>query len=125
MDTEQTTTTTEQTVADAPVATVTAPPAAPAPTVTDPVAPASAPAAPSSAPAPTPAKRPSLGRIVVFREFADVDCAAMQDRAAIVTAVWSDTCVNLTVFDPDGSTRGVTSATLGDGHRSWSWPRMV
>lgn len=123
MDTEQTQTTTEQAAADAPVATTTAaaPPAAET-RAPDPVAPSSPLAAPSSAPAP---KRPSLGRIVTFREFADVECCAFQDRAAIITAVWSDTCVNLTVFDPDGATRGVTSATLGTGHRSWSWPVMV
>lgn len=38
-----------------------------------------------------------------------------QPLAAIVTHVWSDTCVNLAVFDSNGVSQGRTSVTLEHG----------
>lgn len=61
--------------------------------------------------------KPSVGRIVHYRE-PRVE-GGHEIRAAIVTRVWSDTCVNLTVFGADGGVYGVKSAT------AWSWPERV
>lgn len=78
---------------------------------------------PTSEPAPAPAPKPSVGRIVHYREPRVDDTHAI--RAAIVTAVWTDTCVNLTVFDKRGGTFAVTSASLGVDGGCWSWPERV
>lgn len=70
--------------------------------------------------APAPEPKPSIGTIVHFRApCVDGDHTI---RAAIVTRVWSPACVNLTVFAEDGSTYGVTSASLGS---SWVWPERA
>jgi hypothetical protein len=64
-------------------------------------------------------QKPSIGRIVHFKR-GDVACAA------IVTRVWSDTMVNLTVFDPDGGPDvKFTSSRYGTGDTEWSWPPRV
>jgi hypothetical protein len=92
------------------------------------------------------AMTPSVGRIVHYyppeSHGKDDGGAGVRDRKrqpypAIVTHVWSDTCVNLRVFD-DGtfllghatSTPVVTSCTLaepdaGVRHEFWSWPPRV
>lgn len=102
----------------------TQPGAAADPTGAAPVAPAPAPE-PSS---PTPAapvaspQAPSLRRMVAYYEYADVECDSLVERAAMIVHVWSDTCVNLVVWDANGDSRAMSSVTLGTGHRSWSWP---
>ena len=65
-------------------------------------------------------QKPSVGRIVHFRQ-GDVTLAA------IVTKVWSDTCVNLAYFTEGGSCSGRTSVIFGTGIEdcSWSWPPRV
>ena len=50
--------------------------------------------------------KPSIGRIVLFHPWPEVT------QAAIVTYVHSDTMVNLTVFESDGTTSGKTSVQL-------------
>lgn len=110
---------TEQTVVDlagaAPAAPV-APTPAPEPTVAS----SPAPAAPAASP-----QKPSLRRMVAFLEYADVECDRLVERAAMIVHVWSDTCVNLVVWDSNGDARAMTSVTQGTGHRSWSWPERV
>lgn len=74
-----------------------------------------------------PVQKPSVGRIVHYSppdEVAD----RKQPRAAVITHVWSETCINLYVF-PDGSYPlddiNPTSVTLGTGPRTWCWPPRV
>jgi len=75
--------------------------------------------------------KPSIGRIVHFVN------NQKQHLAAIVTAVWTDTCVNLQVFT-DGSNSGdnltgniawVTSKTFDESPdpqvQTWHWPEKV
>ncbi len=76
--------------------------------------------------------KPSIGRIVHF-------VYNKEHLAAIVTAIWSDTCINLHVFcggsrfstvnigDHSDSVR-VTSANYDEDttvERSWHWPEKV
>ena len=44
--------------------------------------------------------KPTIGRIVWFRPAGHA--ADAQPLAAIIAHVWSDTCVNLAVFSPNG-----------------------
>jgi hypothetical protein len=62
--------------------------------------------------------KPTVGRIVLYHP-SDIDLeprSVVQNEneplAAIVTCVWSDTCVNLTVFGADGVPHGRTSVPL-------------
>lgn len=62
---------------------------------------------------------PSVGRIVHYKnEHGHL-------LAAIITCVWSDERVNLTVFYPDGSTGQVSRASCGDDVGRWNWPARV
>jgi len=64
--------------------------------------------------------KPTVGRVVLYKpqsteRFADDDGA--QRWPAIVTNVWSDTCINVTVFDPNGtSVGGRCSVTLAQDY---------
>ena len=74
---------------------------------------------------------PSLGRIVLV-------CIGVVDdepifKPAIVTRVWGETCINVTVYADDsdeslllasfGTVKSRwTSVTQGDGVGQWSWP---
>lgn len=73
--------------------------------------------------------KPSIGRIVHF--VAEMDAPASAHYAAVVTHVWSETCVNLFVFPKgssnDGADSGVkTSVTFNDPEAgkpyTWHWP---
>ena len=59
--------------------------------------------------------RPSVGRIVHY---------GPAHYAAVITAVWSDTVVNVTVFDPSGTVYPKSSIVLDDPN-GWSWPERV
>lgn len=65
--------------------------------------------------------KPSVGRIVHYVNTQGEHCAA------IVTRVFSDTCVNLTVFGSDNMTYGFTSILFNEGATagSWHWPERV
>lgn len=70
-------------------------------------------------------QKPSVGRIVFTK-------IAGQIRPAIITVVWSETCVNLHVFgEPiEGVDQGMypTSVTRFPdcgAERSWDWPPRV
>jgi hypothetical protein len=44
---------------------------------------------------------------------------------AVITRVWSPTCVNLQVLADAGTPFAVTSVTCGRGERTWRWPARV
>ncbi len=61
--------------------------------------------------------KPTVGRVVHYRTGnADIDGAMVrngdQPLAAIITCVWSDSCVNLVVFDANGRRHERTSVLL-------------
>ena len=58
--------------------------------------------------------KPTVGRVVWYTPYQSDTFAYTpgQPLAAIVTAVWSDTCVNLAVFDANGNSHGRTSVLL-------------
>lgn len=87
--------------------------------------------------------KPSIGRIVHFvqKKPADYQTKGLPDALvhlpAMITAVWSDTCVNLRVFtdgtnsdEPDmAPVKWITSVSLDESesprNRSWHWPEKV
>lgn len=76
------------------------------------------------------AQKPSVGRIVHYhREKTDsVDHPLEEPVAAIITRVWSDTCVNLTLFADGRGEFKMTSVCLRDEQNTegvWSWPPRV
>lgn len=54
--------------------------------------------------------KPTIGRVVWFWE--GIHEESDQAQAALVTYVHSDTCVNLSVFDPNGNQHARTSVLL-------------
>jgi hypothetical protein len=59
--------------------------------------------------------KPTVGRVVWYRPFEHDDMAGVsgdQPLAAIVAHVWSDSCVNLAVFDANGVAHSRTSVLL-------------
>lgn len=58
--------------------------------------------------------QPTVGRVVWYRRFPQDPGPNPGDQplAAIITHVWSDTCVNLVVFDADGIAYNKTSVLL-------------
>jgi hypothetical protein len=57
--------------------------------------------------------KPTIGRVVWFHPESSTE--AEQPYAAIVAHVWSDTCVNLAVFDSNGNVSSHTSVFLYQG----------
>ena len=71
-------------------------------------------------------QKPSIGRIVIHR---GIESNFTKDHPAIINRVWSDTCVNLTVFPDCGAPQSQTSQveidpTDAEG-RGWFWPPRV
>lgn len=72
--------------------------------------------------------KPSLGRIVLFRS---LDSNGSKEHPALVTRVWSDTCVNLTVFPDYGELVFKTSVNQNESlegpnqELAWRWPPRV
>ncbi|MFD1558331.1 hypothetical protein ACFSHT_22320 [Paraburkholderia silviterrae] len=66
--------------------------------------------------------KPTIGRIVWFHPEQSYPHLVQHDKtqplAAIVTYVWSDTLVNLSVFDQDGKQYAATSVFLHQGDES-------
>jgi hypothetical protein len=58
--------------------------------------------------------KPTIGRIVHYKERGGTIFPA------IITAVWSETCVNLGVFTSVYVEK--TSVLLGDAEMEWNWP---
>ena len=72
--------------------------------------------------------KPSLGRIVLFRS---LDSNGTKEHPALITRVWSDTCVNLTVFPDYGEPVYKTSVNQNESlegsnqNLAWRWPPRV
>jgi hypothetical protein len=70
-------------------------------------------------------QKPSLGRIVLFHEL------GKEPAPAIVTRVWTDTTVNITVFRDAIDSQPRTSVEYADPENPagrsefWSWPPRV
>jgi hypothetical protein len=63
--------------------------------------------------------KPTPGRIVNYFD-------SVGTHVAIITKVWSDTCVNLSVIrDGAGSFDCRTSVLLGQNENNWDWPERV
>lgn len=60
---------------------------------------------------------PTVGRVVLFTPSAGDSIAQIEGQklAAMITGVWSDTCVNLVVFGANGKSHGKTSVPLVQG----------
>jgi hypothetical protein len=67
-------------------------------------------------------QKPSLGRIVLFRS---EPANGVNEHPAIITRVWSDTCVNLTVFLDAGAPFIATSAMQNEEMLSGDQLRCV
>lgn len=74
---------------------------------------------------------PTIGRIVIYTQPADeMQRNGCRTHPAIITRVWSEDCVNLTVFLDDGFVGHVTSVLKGSSYdaenrtqcASWEWP---
>jgi hypothetical protein len=63
-------------------------------------------------------QKPSVGRVVHLKD-GEASCAA------IITKVWSDTCVNLAFFTEGGSCSPRTSVVQGTENGQWAWPVRV
>ncbi len=50
---------------------------------------------------------------------------ARQAYPAVITAVWSDTCVNLRVLLDGEPVHWATSRALGEGEFCWAWPTIT
>ena len=65
--------------------------------------------------------KPTVGRVVWFYPYSHEDFPKQpnQPLAAMVACVWSDTCVNLVVFDANGYPHSKASVFLyqGDGDK--------
>ena len=68
--------------------------------------------------------KPTIGRIVIYR-FAEHERATFNNSAetapAVITRVWSDTCVNLKVLADGPYDLWKTSVMQGDGAHNWNW----
>jgi len=79
-----------------------------------------------------PSQKPSLGRIVQYSQPAG-EARHNDERThpAIITHVWSDTCVNLTVFFDNAAPEPRTSVCLRtddadhNPNAYWEWPAKV
>lgn len=66
---------------------------------------------------------PTVGRVVHY-----VDHVTGKHFAAVIVHVWSDTCVNLAVFDSNGNLNPKTSVTLDEAtaaNFTWHWPERT
>ena len=66
--------------------------------------------------------QPTLGRIVLHR---GIESNVATVHPAVITRVWSDECVNLTVFPDNDNPTPITSQNLVDPDgtdQGWFWP---
>lgn len=64
--------------------------------------------------------KPSIGRIVHVCTDANGTV-----EPAIITRVWSDTCINVTLFPDCADPHSLTSIVQGEGIHEWQWPPRV
>jgi hypothetical protein len=74
--------------------------------------------------------KPTVGRIVLFYPAPDSDRPRVGNdpHAAIITAVWGDACINLSVFDANGTPYAQTSVLLvqeGEPKPSWAYAEWM
>jgi len=75
-------------------------------------------------------QKPSLGRIVLVNDPGH-ESNGTTEHPAIINRVWSDVCVNLTVFPDYGAPYTKTSVTLHEDESTppqpneWRWPPRV
>lgn len=69
----------------------------------------------------------TVSRIVIFHGGPAHEFNGTQEHPAIVTRVWSEDCVNLTVFPDGGPPFNASSVTPADSGAvpGWSWPPRV
>jgi hypothetical protein len=71
-------------------------------------------------------QKPSVGRVVHYKPMVtDPPHNNAAVLPAIITAVWSDTCVNLRVINDQVWDFWKTSANVGDLDGQWNWPPRV
>lgn len=75
--------------------------------------------------------KPSICRMVLFRStYSDEQWNGASEHPAVITRVWSSTCVNLKVLCDGAAPVDLSSVELegsfapidGFPHHSWSWP---
>jgi hypothetical protein len=72
--------------------------------------------------------KPSPGRIVLYRQLSSNGTI---EHPAIINRVWSDVCVNLTVFPDCGVATNKTSViqdedtNLSKNQNAWRWPPRI
>jgi hypothetical protein len=65
--------------------------------------------------------KPTVGRIVYYKSFGTPGGEYQsEDRAAIITKVHNDTCIDLCVFNPTGLFFN-TSVVQGSNGGQWGW----
>jgi len=75
-------------------------------------------------------QKPSLGRIVLVSDPGH-ESNGTTEHPAIINRVWSDVCVNLTVFPDCGTPYSKTSVVLHEDESTppqpneWRWPPRV
>lgn len=82
---------------------------------------------PDSGDNPPPQPPPTVGRIVIYHFPPDRTFVnnGLVDAPAVVTAVWSPTCINVKVLADGPHNHWMTSINLGEGPHQWSWPKRV
>ena len=72
--------------------------------------------------------KPTLGRIVWFKSKNPDDLGnGAEEVPAIITRVWSDTCINCTVFRDCNTPMSATSVSMADDfedsgqYQAWRW----
>jgi hypothetical protein len=74
----------------------------------------------------TAAQRPSIGRIVLYRPAEhDPGHNDTLQVPAVITRVFSETCVNLQVLNDGPTNFWKTSVLRGDGPMTWNWPPRI
>ena len=74
------------------------------------------------------AQRPSIARMVHYHARPDEISNGAHLFAAVVTRVWSDRCVNLTIFPDNAQPFTRTSVELADERDiegRWLWPKRA
>lgn len=73
--------------------------------------------------------KPSVGRIVHYVAYGTPggEYKAGEHRAAIVTAVHSEKCVSISIFNPTGLffAQSVVEDEAGEKPGTWHWPERV
>lgn len=67
---------------------------------------------------------PTIGRVVIytFNDSELVNNNYTKEAPAIITRVWTPTCVNLKVLTDGCHDLWKTSVSLGGGQHQWHWP---